>query len=95
MIASPILGDLLPLVFNFDDDFFTSKNFVPSFPNFLDELKLFSNDNLSKLKVLHLNVNSLFLKKAEVLEIVSLKIFDIISLNETKLDDSIPESFFF
>ena len=36
----------------------------------------------------------LFLKKDEVLEIVLLNIFDFISLNETKLDDSIPFLFF-
>ena len=40
LLTSPISGDLLPLVFNFDDEFSASKNFVPS--NFLDELKLFS-----------------------------------------------------
>jgi hypothetical protein len=91
---SSLTADLLPVVFNFDDEFFSSKTYSPVFPNYLEELKNFGSENNGKLKILHLNVNSLFLKKHEFSEAVALGTYDLISLNETKLDDLIPSSFF-
>ena len=89
----PVSADLLPSVFNFEDDFFGNKYFTPSFPNYLGNLENFGHNNLG-LKILHLNINSLFLKNNEFNEVVELGLYDIISLNETKLDESIPFSFF-
>ena len=91
---SILSADLLPLVFNFDDDFFKNQSVNISYPNYLDYLNDFCESNIGGLRVLHLNVNSLFLKCYEIKQIVELNLFDIISLNETKLDESIPNSFF-
>ncbi|RNA26201.1 reverse transcriptase [Brachionus plicatilis] len=91
---TPFNGDLLPLVFNFEDEFFYQRKNTPNFPNYLEDLKNFGARNSRFLRIVHLNVNSLFLKKNELLEVVSLGLYDLISINETKLDDSIPSSFF-
>lgn len=88
-----ISSDFVPNIFNFEDDFFDKKYNTPSFPNYLENLKDFSHKNLG-LKILHLNINSLFLKINEINEVISLGLYDIISLNETKLDETIPFSFF-
>ena len=46
------------------------------------------------MALLHLNINSLFNKIAEIDEILNLKLYDIVTLNETKLDESVPQSFY-
>jgi hypothetical protein len=60
---TPYSADLLQYVFNFHDDYFSNKTYVPSFEKYLDKLINFGNENNNGLKILHLNVNSLFLKK--------------------------------
>ena len=65
---------------------------LPSYTNYLQHLKNFSADE-SSFKLLHLNINSLFLKGAEVNLALELQKFDLFFLNETKLDSSIPQSF--
>ena len=89
-----ITGDLLPTVFNFDDDYFKDQSINISYPNYLNFLNDFCESHIGEVKVLHLNINSLFLKCYEFKQIVELGIFDIISLNETKLDETIPNNFF-
>lgn len=43
---------------------------------------------------MHLNINSLFSKCFELNQVLELDNFDLIFLNETKLDESVPNSFF-
>ena len=57
---SPVTADLLPEVFSFDDDFFAKRTYAPSYANYLDHLKSFGESNAGSLRVLHLNINSLF-----------------------------------
>ena len=49
---------------------------------------------IKHFKILHHNVNSLFLKINEIDNFLNMHDFDIISLNETKLDSSVPKSFY-
>jgi exonuclease III len=66
---------------------------IPNYSNYLSELAAF-HPKTNKLKFLHLNINSLFLKCFELNQILELDNFDLIFLNETKLDENIPNSFF-
>lgn len=66
---------------------------VPNYSSYLSELTNFSPDS-NKIKFLHLNINSLFSKCFEMNQILTSKNFDFIFLNETKLDESVPSSFF-
>ena len=50
-----------------------------------------SNNTFS---IFHLNINSIFNKLADIHSIISTHKFDFISLNETKLDPSVPDSFY-
>ena len=43
--------------------------------------------------ILHLNVASLISKMDEIKEILNLRLFDIICLNETKIDSNTPNGF--
>ena len=52
-----------------------------------------NNSICTKFSILHLNVNSIFSKLHEVSQLLD-KNFDLISFNETKLDESIPISFY-
>ena len=52
------------------------------------------NLDIKNFKILHHNVNSLFLKIHEIDNFLNTHDFDIISLNETKLDNSVPISFY-
>ena len=92
-INVPFSSNFLSGVFNFEDDFFSKKYFAPSFPNYLENLKNFGDLN-NGLKIVHLNINSIFLKKNEINDVISLGVYDIISINETKLDETVPISFF-
>lgn len=58
----------------------------------MSEFKNFSNGD-SNFKVLHLNINSILGNLYEVDEILNTCHFDIACFSETKLDDSIPNSF--
>jgi hypothetical protein len=66
---------------------------LPNYSNYLSELSAFHSNN-NNLKLLHLNINSLFSKCFELNQILELENFDLIFLNETKLDENIPISFF-
>lgn len=48
---------------------------------------------MKKIKVLLLNKNSLLFKFPKIKQILNLRIFDIIMLNEKKLDENISKSF--
>lgn len=87
-----ITGDLLK-EFNFSDDYFNECFILPTYENYTDKLNEFCKLHSNSLKICHLNVNSLFLKVIEIRTLLALNIFDIICLNETKLDNNIPDSF--
>jgi hypothetical protein len=87
-----ISGDLLK-EFNFSDEFFNESFKIPNYENYIEKLNEFCNLNKKNLKICHLNVNSLFLKAFEINNILHLNLFDIVCLNETKLDSTIPDSF--
>ena len=64
-----------------------NNNNIPKIANvndYLKKLKKFSSKN--NFKILHLNVNSLRNKIDQLLIILNLRIFDIVCLNETRLD---------
>lgn len=59
--------------------------------NHINCFKELKDQNFS---VLHLNINSLYLKREEITEILDLKLFDVVFLQETKLNESVPNTFF-
>ena len=61
------------------------------FPNFIDQLSKFVTSE--NIHIFHLNVNSLQSKLHELSPILHSKMFDLLFINETKLDESIPNSF--
>ena len=76
------------------NDFKEQLVYVPKkFTSYIERLKCFKNSN--DFTILHLNINSINskTKQYELNEILKLKTFDIIVLNETKLDESTPASF--
>ena len=62
------------------------------FREFSDELSEFAKASVNDLKVIHLNINSLFIKIDEIHDLLDKKEFDLVFLNETKLDNSVPNS---
>jgi len=60
----------------------------PCFELCLDKFARFNLEK--KFSILHLNVASLLNKTFEINEIVNLRKFDLISLNETKMDNKSP-----
>ena len=70
---------------------FVPKDSGQSIP-ILQQLIDFKTPN--KMALLHLNINSLFNKIAEIDEILNLKLYDIVTLNETKLDEYVSQSFY-
>jgi len=59
-----------------------------------DYIECIKNLNDQDFTLIHLNINSLYLKRDEINEILNLNTIEILSLNETKTDDSIPDAFF-
>ena len=57
-----------------------------NYKNYLSSLKASCKSN--NLNLLHLNINSLFNKEHDLSEILALKCYDVVCLNETKIDDS-------
>ena len=87
-------------VFNFSDDFFDSlfdeEIIIPgNVTTYIDELTNFCKKNVNEIKILHLNINSVFLKIDSIHEILDSNLFDIIFLNESKLDSTVPNSHLF
>ena len=90
--------------FNFSDSFFSedSENYT-SDPNllydnnnylaWLDKLALFAQQNSSKFKILHININSIFCKFSYLDKLLRKNIFDIVLVQESKLGSEIPSSF--
>ena len=86
-------------MFNFSDDFFDStfneEIILPGnhIETYIESLTKFCKEDLNELKVLHLNINSVFLKIDSVHDILNTNSFDIVFLNETKLDSTVPNSY--
>ena len=59
--------------------------------NYYDKLSKFKQNAKKNFSIIHLKVNSLFNNIQELSEILNMD-FDVISINETKFDDSIPIS---
>jgi len=76
------------------DDYFADSlcNSLIEPPDYLSDLSKFTADN-SGFKLIHLNVNSLFNKKQHIIDIADKGEFDLILLNETKLDAHVPHNF--
>jgi hypothetical protein len=60
----------------------------------LSDIAKFADKNPEKLKMCHLNVNSIFNKLFEIYKIIERGLFDIISIQETKLGPEIPDNLF-
>ena len=56
-------------------------------------MNTFKKQSNNNFLILHLNINSLFNKRDDLDSILTIG-FDLITLNETKLDQTIPDSFF-
>ena len=84
----------LSQAFDFADEYFSEISTSIEIPTteYLSELSSFSAST-SGFKFIHLNVNSLFNKKDHIIDIADTKEFDLIFLNETKLDHHVPQSF--
>jgi exonuclease III len=80
--------------FESEDTSWTSSLLEPNltqFSSYLDDLLQFAQN----FSILHLNINSFSnASKLDLTNILDLKVFDVVLLNETKLDSSITESFF-
>jgi hypothetical protein len=68
------------------------KHHNPDRPTYNNKLEAFKTK--SKISFMHLNINSLHSKINEIDKILKLKKFDIVPLNETKLDKNKPTSFY-
>ena len=63
-----------------------------NFKTYIDIFKSFNKNK--KFSILHFNIVTLIAKIDELLEILNLRCFDIIMLNETKIDENTPLKFF-
>ena len=86
VVPSSTPSELLSLVFNFTDDYFTDdvSDEITESAAYLHELATFAYNNPG-FKFIHLNVNSLNNKKEYIAELADKRTFDMILLNETKL----------
>jgi len=84
-------------IFDFSDDYFANEpddynlGEVP-YTDYLEGIVTFRTNHKTSFKLMLININSLFAKKQHLLEWMNLNI-DCICLNETKLDETVPESF--
>lgn len=62
-----------------------------AFKSFLDQLRELKTKEFA---VLHLNINSVFNKINDLNQILDSKLYDIVTINESKLDEEVPISFF-
>jgi len=89
------IANLIELPFyNCDENEISTEINEINFSRETNHIKSFKMLNNNDFSILHLNINSLHLKREEMLPILDLNIFDIICLNETKLNETIPNAFF-
>ena len=95
---SIVNNNLMPWlnVYNFTDEYFNEDNtYLEATHNtsiYSDELTEFVKASDNDLKIVHLNINSLYIKIDEIHDLLDKKEFDLMFLNETKLDSSVPNS---
>ena len=63
-----------------------------SFSNYLDAIKKSKKNH--EFVLLHLNINSIYHKFYEIDAILDTRAVDILRINETKLDSSVPSSIY-
>ena len=63
------------------------------FKRFFDKLEKFYWINTGKVKILHLNINSIFCKMHEVNQVLDKGFFDFLFIQESKLDPAFPDTF--
>ncbi len=78
----------LPIYYQSSDEDQLTQNL-----NYIDKLNTFKKKSANNFTILHLNINSIY-KKIDELDRLIKHNLDIITLNETKLDDSIPNTFY-
>ena len=59
----------------------------------INKIQKFYSDNPNKVKLLHLNINSIFCKMHEVHALLDKGFLDFIFIQETKLDPAFPDNF--
>ena len=84
--------DLLPFANNISLPTSIDHNYKQSYKSSYHMLEFYNFLN-GKFSILHLNINSFFMKADEIQMILDKKLFDIIMLNESKLDETIPTKF--
>ena len=72
----------------------TIKTNIEEFKSHTDSIIVFKKNHPGKFSFLHLNFNSVFNKVHELDEILNLCRVDIFSINESKLGESVPNSWY-
>ena len=79
--------------FNHEEDLSSELAATKPFINYTERIKK-ANNNAANFLLLHLNINSIFNKLHEVDEILNSKEVDVFMINESKLDSTVPASFY-
>ena len=83
-------------IFSFSDDYWEETplifNVLSDNLLYQNHLEEFQKKNQKNLNILHLNINSIFSKVDSFFEILDLNIYDILFINESKLNSLIPDS---
>ena len=84
-------------VLSFEDDYWIEQDISLENDEILETyneiLSSFSKGYLNDLKILHININSVFSKVDSFFEILDSDQYDLLFINESKLNSSIPDSF--
>jgi hypothetical protein len=91
-------SDIISLggIFSFSDDYWEETplifNVLSDNLLYQNHLEEFQKKNQKNLNILHLNINSIFSKVDSFFEILDLNTYDILFINESKLNSLIPDS---
>jgi hypothetical protein len=98
-----VCNDNLLDLFDFSDEFFNDDNVLIDLdvasddftPNIWLKMVIDYHDKFNgNLSFIHLNKNTIFNKIDDIDTILNLNLYDIVMINETKLDDSVPINYF-
>jgi len=89
------IGNIIPLSEDFFEEniFNLYSNDTNKFDEWINNIKLIVKENKNKFKILHLNINSVFNKIQHILSLLNEIDIDIISINESKLDENTSDTF--